>query len=403
MSLEGARLARRAADDWTSRTPEKPRFVAGSLGPLERHALALAAGRRRRLSRGHLRPGSRDVRGADRRAAGRRRRPAHGRDDLRHAERQGRDRRRRATSRPSSRSGSRSPLWTGADATSPARPSEAFWVSVEHAEPFIVGVNCSLGATEMRPFLEGLANVASTYVSCHPNAGFRTRSGSTTSSRATRAASCARSPRTASSTSSAAAAGRRRSTRARSRVRSRGFLRGACPSPRHCRASRASSRSSSGPTPGFVDRRRADERHRLGEVPTADRGGRLPGRRRRRARAGARRREPPRRQHGRRPARRGAGDDDVPQPDRDRARGGAAADHGRQLSLLRARGRAQVPPGQGDRQLDLAEGGRGASSSSRRGRCGATGRASSSWRSTSKGRPRRSSGRSRSSAARTTS
>ena len=49
--------------------------------------------------------------------------------------------------------------------------SDAFWISVEHAEPFIVGVNCSLGATEMRPFLEGLASVASTYVSCHPNAG----------------------------------------------------------------------------------------------------------------------------------------------------------------------------------------------------------------------------------------
>ena len=49
--------------------------------------------------------------------------------------------------------------------------SDAFWISVEHAEPFIVGVNCSLGATEMRPFLETLANVASTYVACHPNAG----------------------------------------------------------------------------------------------------------------------------------------------------------------------------------------------------------------------------------------
>jgi 5-methyltetrahydrofolate--homocysteine methyltransferase len=49
--------------------------------------------------------------------------------------------------------------------------SDAFWISVEHAEPFIVGVNCSLGATDMRPFLEGLASVASTYVSCHPNAG----------------------------------------------------------------------------------------------------------------------------------------------------------------------------------------------------------------------------------------
>ncbi len=49
--------------------------------------------------------------------------------------------------------------------------SDAFWLSIEHARPLIVGVNCSLGATEMRPFLESLARVATTYVSCHPNAG----------------------------------------------------------------------------------------------------------------------------------------------------------------------------------------------------------------------------------------
>src|SRR5918999_1577605 len=55
--------------------------------------------------------------------------------------------------------------------------SDAFWVSVEHADPFIVGVNCSLGATEMRPFLEDLASVASTYVSCHPNAGLPNEMG----------------------------------------------------------------------------------------------------------------------------------------------------------------------------------------------------------------------------------
>ena len=48
---------------------------------------------------------------------------------------------------------------------------EAFWRSVEHAEPLIVGVNCSLGAKEMRPFVEDLARVAPTYVACHPNAG----------------------------------------------------------------------------------------------------------------------------------------------------------------------------------------------------------------------------------------
>jgi 5-methyltetrahydrofolate--homocysteine methyltransferase len=48
---------------------------------------------------------------------------------------------------------------------------EAFWSSIEHAEPLIVGVNCSLGAAQMRPYVESLARIATTYVSCHPNAG----------------------------------------------------------------------------------------------------------------------------------------------------------------------------------------------------------------------------------------
>src|SRR5438105_4704525 len=48
---------------------------------------------------------------------------------------------------------------------------EAFWTSVQHAEPAIVGINCSLGATEMRPHVETLARIVPTYTSCHPNAG----------------------------------------------------------------------------------------------------------------------------------------------------------------------------------------------------------------------------------------
>jgi 5-methyltetrahydrofolate--homocysteine methyltransferase len=54
---------------------------------------------------------------------------------------------------------------------------EAFWLSVEDAEPFIVGVNCSLGAREMRPFVEDLARVAPTWVACHPNAGLPNEMG----------------------------------------------------------------------------------------------------------------------------------------------------------------------------------------------------------------------------------
>src|SRR5438477_2966121 len=48
---------------------------------------------------------------------------------------------------------------------------EAFWVSVKHAEPLIVGINCSLGAREMRPYVAELARIAPCLVSAHPNAG----------------------------------------------------------------------------------------------------------------------------------------------------------------------------------------------------------------------------------------
>ena len=48
---------------------------------------------------------------------------------------------------------------------------DAFWLSVAHAEPFTVGVNCALGAAEMRPYLESLARIAPVYTTCHPNAG----------------------------------------------------------------------------------------------------------------------------------------------------------------------------------------------------------------------------------------
>jgi 5-methyltetrahydrofolate--homocysteine methyltransferase len=48
---------------------------------------------------------------------------------------------------------------------------EAFYTSVAHAKPLSVGLNCALGAAQMRPFLQELVNVAQCYVSCYPNAG----------------------------------------------------------------------------------------------------------------------------------------------------------------------------------------------------------------------------------------
>ena len=48
---------------------------------------------------------------------------------------------------------------------------DAFWVSIVHARPFSVGLNCALGARDMRPYLAELARIADCYVSCYPNAG----------------------------------------------------------------------------------------------------------------------------------------------------------------------------------------------------------------------------------------
>ncbi|HEX9793935.1 MAG TPA: methionine synthase [Planctomycetota bacterium] len=48
---------------------------------------------------------------------------------------------------------------------------EAFWISIEHARPFSVGLNCALGARDMRPYLAELAELADTWVHCYPNAG----------------------------------------------------------------------------------------------------------------------------------------------------------------------------------------------------------------------------------------
>ncbi len=48
---------------------------------------------------------------------------------------------------------------------------EGFWTAIEHAEPLVVGINCSLGAKEMRPYVVDLARVATCLTSCHPNAG----------------------------------------------------------------------------------------------------------------------------------------------------------------------------------------------------------------------------------------
>ena len=47
----------------------------------------------------------------------------------------------------------------------------AFWSSIRHVEPLAIGLNCALGPTDLRPYIEELSGIADTHVSCHPNAG----------------------------------------------------------------------------------------------------------------------------------------------------------------------------------------------------------------------------------------
>lgn len=90
---------------------------------------------------------------------------------------------------------------------------EAFWSSIEHAEPLVVGVNCSLGAAEMRPYVAELSQLAGTYTACHPNSqACPTPSASTTRPRRRPRGWSASSPPPVRSTSSAAAAARARRT-----------------------------------------------------------------------------------------------------------------------------------------------------------------------------------------------
>jgi len=73
--------------------------------------------------------------------------------------------------------GERLPIWISGTITDlsgrtlTGQTAEAFWHSVRHARPFAVGLNCALGAKELRPYVDELNHSADTLVSAHPNAG----------------------------------------------------------------------------------------------------------------------------------------------------------------------------------------------------------------------------------------
>ena len=94
----------------------------------------------------------------------------------------------------------------------PARRPKRSGIPSATRKPLAVGLNCALGAQQLRPYVQELARVADTYVCAYPNAGLPNAFGEYDETPEETAAILRSSPHPACSTSSAAAAARRRST-----------------------------------------------------------------------------------------------------------------------------------------------------------------------------------------------
>jgi 5-methyltetrahydrofolate--homocysteine methyltransferase len=177
LSLEGARLARAAADEWTARTPERPRFVAGSIGPMNR-TLSISPDVNDPATRGMTFDQAREayednVRGL-----------VDGGADLLLLETIFDTLNAKAAivaiENVFAEQGVRIPLVISVTITDRSgrtlsgQTLDAFYVSIRHARPFAVGMNCALGARDMRPYLAELSALAECYVSSYPNAGLPT-------------------------------------------------------------------------------------------------------------------------------------------------------------------------------------------------------------------------------------
>jgi 5-methyltetrahydrofolate--homocysteine methyltransferase len=173
MNLASARLARQAADKFS--TPDKPRFVAGALGPTPKTAS---------ISPDVNDPAARNVDFEQLRSAYYEQVEAlvQGGCDLLLIETIFDTLNAKAAlfaiEEYFEASGERLPLiisGTVTDASGRVLSGQtvtAFWYSVRHARPLAVGLNCALGAALMRPYIQELARVApDTFISCYPNAG----------------------------------------------------------------------------------------------------------------------------------------------------------------------------------------------------------------------------------------
>jgi len=175
MKVEGARIARKAADEYTKKDPSKPRFVAGAIGPLNKTLS---------LSPDVNNPGFRAITFDEVVAAyyEQVKGLVEGGVDVLLIEtifdtlnakaaifaikKYFRD--SRQPELPVMISGT---ITDASGRTLSGQTLEAFYTSVMHAKPLSVGLNCALGAKEMRPHIEELSQIASCYISAYPNAG----------------------------------------------------------------------------------------------------------------------------------------------------------------------------------------------------------------------------------------
>src|SRR5471030_2232004 len=174
LNLEGAKLARAACDAFTAMDPSRPRFAAGSMGPTNR-ILSISPDVNnpafRNMTFDELRDAYKEqVRGL-----------IDGGSDLLLLETIVDTLNAKAgivaIEEVFAEKGVRLPLMISVTITDRSgrtltgQTIDAFWVSIAHARPFSVGINCALGARYMRPYLAELAAIAECYISCYPNAG----------------------------------------------------------------------------------------------------------------------------------------------------------------------------------------------------------------------------------------
>jgi 5-methyltetrahydrofolate--homocysteine methyltransferase len=174
LNFEGARLAREAADEYTAKNPGKPRFVAGSMGPSNRTLS---------ISPDVNNPAFRNITFDEMKAAyvDQVRGLIDGGSDILLLETIIDALNAKAVivaiEEVQEEKGTDVPLWISVTITDRSgrtlagQTIEAFYVSIEHAKPWCVGINCALGAKDMRPYLAELANIAECWVSSYPNAG----------------------------------------------------------------------------------------------------------------------------------------------------------------------------------------------------------------------------------------